>query len=99
MYTLDPVQQHSASAELQKGTTLTLEFLKRLQNLFLRLLNNPFIPLFFFSHSLRRKNCSVAPGIVGSSREIEVVEKGALYPYFMQRHSEVQRGHPAGQWD
>lgn len=48
MYTLDPVQQHLASAELQKGTTLTLEFLKRLQNLFLRLLNNPFIPLFFF---------------------------------------------------
>lgn len=47
MYTLDPVQQHLASAELQKGTTLTLEFLKRLQNLFLCLLNNPFIPFFF----------------------------------------------------
>lgn len=97
MYTLDPVQQHLASAELQKGTTLTLEFLKRLQNLFLCLLNNPFIP--FFSHFLRRKNCSVVPGIVGSSWEIEVVEKGALYPCFIQRRSEVQRGHPAGHWD
>lgn len=54
--------------------------------------------LLFFPF-LRRKNCSLMPGIVGSSWEIKVREKGALYSYFILRNSEVQRGHTAGHQD
>lgn len=69
------------------------EILKWPQNLLLSPLN------YFFTPFLRRKNCSLMPGIVGSSWEIKVREKGALYSYFILRNSEVQRGHTAGHQD